>query len=64
MKLALAMLLVLSACAATVPPAPAQRVIDTACKWVPSLTFSDADTPATKREIIAYATARQKNCPK
>lgn len=45
------------------PPAPAPRVVDTACSWVVPMTADSADTAATKREIIAYEIARQKNCP-
>jgi hypothetical protein len=58
--------LVLSGCAfsaAPPPPTPAPRIIDSACKWVPRLTASHDDTPATKREILAYEQARQENCP-
>ncbi|MDN7893244.1 hypothetical protein QZM93_32045 [Burkholderia cepacia] len=48
----------------TCPPVPPARVIDTACTWVMPLTASTADTPETKREILAYELARQKNCKK
>ncbi|MCA8026403.1 hypothetical protein [Burkholderia cepacia] len=48
----------------TCPTAPAPRVVDTACTWVMPMTASTADTPETKREILAYELARQKNCPK
>ncbi|WP_412021551.1 hypothetical protein [Burkholderia cepacia] len=47
----------------TCPPAP-PRVVDTACAWVMPMTASTADTSETKREILAYELARQKNCPK
>lgn len=57
-------LLILTGCATQRPP---QTVYVTRtvkdCAWLPSLTFSAADTAATKREVIAYETARQKNCP-
>lgn len=43
----------------TVPP----RIVDTACSWVMPMTASASDTPETKREILAYELARQKNCP-
>ena len=47
------------------PPAaaPQARVIDTACSWVIPMTAAAADTPETKRQIIAYEATRQKNCP-
>ncbi|RQS22467.1 hypothetical protein [Burkholderia sp. Bp8995] len=46
------------------PTAPPPRVVDTACSWVMPLTASTADTVETKREILAYEIARQKNCPR
>lgn len=52
----------LPGCAHVCPPA-APRVIDTGCAWAKPMTASSADTPDTKREIIAYELARQKNCP-
>ena len=53
----------LSSCAldcTTQPQLP--RVVDTACDWIPVLSASANDTPDTKREVIAYETARQRNC--
>lgn len=57
-------LLLLSACAAQSPAPQVQYVPRTVteCSWAPQLTASTADTPATKREIIAYESARQTNC--
>jgi hypothetical protein len=54
---------VLSGCAQNCPPPPAPRIVDTACAWVTPMTAASADTSETKREIIAYELARQKNCP-
>lgn len=48
----------------TCPTAPPARVVDTACSWAMPLTASTSDTTETKREILAYELARQKNCPK
>ncbi|WP_175806487.1 hypothetical protein [Burkholderia cenocepacia] len=48
----------------TCPPVPPARVVDTGCLWVKPMTASPADTPETKREILAYELARQKNCAK
>ncbi|VWD61027.1 hypothetical protein BLA18628_07220 [Burkholderia aenigmatica] len=48
----------------TCPPAPPARVVDTGCSWVIPMTASTADTPETKREILAYELARRANCPK
>lgn len=53
----------LAACAAQQPaPVYVTRTVNE-CSWTPTLTASAADTAATKREIIAYETARQTNCP-
>ncbi|HEM8998808.1 TPA: hypothetical protein U2T46_000843 [Burkholderia cenocepacia] len=46
----------------TCPPAPPARVVDTGCLWIKPMTASPADTSETKREILAYELARQKNC--
>lgn len=54
----------LAACAPSCPksaPLP-PRVIDTACDWVPALSASASDTEETRREVVAYETARQTNC--
>jgi len=58
-------LLLLAGCAAQQPAPQVQYVTRTVkeCSWAPQLTASSADTPATKREIIAYEKARQTNCP-
>jgi phosphate-selective porin len=57
----------LAACAAQQASAPCTPVYVTRtvkdCSWLPQMTASAADTPDTKREIIAYEIARQKNCP-
>lgn len=53
----------LAGCANECPPPPPPRVVDTACAWVTPMTASAADTSATKREVVAYEIARQKNCP-
>lgn len=65
MKLAAILLVtVLTGCAACVPqPPPEPRVIDTSCLWVKELTFSKADTPETKRQIIEHDKALRENCP-
>jgi hypothetical protein len=55
---------VLAGCAHECPPPPAPRIVDTSCSWVKPETASPADTPETKREVIGYELARQKNCPK
>lgn len=39
------------------------NIVDTGCDWTKPLTASTADTPDTKREILAFDLARQKNCP-
>ncbi len=52
----------LAGCAHECPPPPAPRIVDTSCSWVTAMTADAADTAATKREIIAYEIARQKNC--
>ena len=54
--------LVLAGCVATPQPISVSRVVNE-CSWAPKITFGSSDTPETKREIIAYETARQKNCP-
>lgn len=54
----------LSSCAldcTTRPPLP-PRVVDTGCDWIPVLSASANDTPDTKREVIAYESARQQKC--
>lgn len=56
----------LAACAAQQQTAPQVQYVTRVvkdCSWAPQLTATSADTPATKREIIAYETARQTNCP-
>lgn len=63
----LALLLVLSGCAApraSAPQVPKTRIEDTACSWVKPLTASPADTIDTKRQILAHDLALSKNCPK
>lgn len=59
-------LILLAGCATQPAPTP-QTVYVTRtvkdCSWLPVMTASAADTPATKREIIGYETARQANCP-
>ncbi|MCA8075394.1 hypothetical protein [Burkholderia cepacia] len=62
MRMMLAAAALLAGCQ-TCPTAPTARVVDTACSWVMPMTASMADTPETKREILAYELARQKNCP-
>ncbi|MFM0300025.1 hypothetical protein PQQ99_07845 [Paraburkholderia sediminicola] len=62
MRLSILIVIALAGCA-TCPPPPAPRVVDTACSWVTPMTADASDTAATKREIIAYEIARQKNCP-
>lgn len=59
-------ILPLVGCTSTCPvqPPPVPRVVDTGCDWIPSLSASTNDTPATKQEIVAYETARQQNCRK
>lgn len=56
----------LAGCAAQCPPAPPPvvetRVIDSACKWLRPITFSAADTPETKEQIVTFEKARQKSC--
>jgi len=60
---AIILVLLLTGCAAAdTKPIYVDRVVNE-CAWAPKLTFSTSDTPETKREIIAYETARQKNCP-
>jgi len=61
MRTMIAAAALLSGCQ-TCPPAPAPRVVDTGCSWVMPLIASAQDTPETKREILAYELARQKNC--
>lgn len=63
---------VLAGCAAAVPPAaPVKpdvetRVIDTACDWAHPITVTESEmkvlTPETKRQILAFTTAYNKNC--
>lgn len=56
--------LIVAACT-TQPTAPPTQYVTrtvTECSWAPQLTASAADTPTTKREIIAYEKARQTNC--
>lgn len=54
---------------ASCPPTPEPktvvetRVIDTGCDWTRTITASAADTPETKRQIIAHNDARAANCP-
>ncbi|MBB2928404.1 hypothetical protein [Paraburkholderia silvatlantica] len=53
----------LAGCAHDCPAPPAPRIVDTSCSWLSPMSASSADTPETKREVIAYEIARQKNCP-
>jgi hypothetical protein len=61
MRMLIAAAALLAGCQ-TCPTVPS-RVVDTACSWVTPMTASTADTSETKREILAYELARQKNCP-
>ncbi|WP_175770581.1 hypothetical protein [Burkholderia anthina] len=61
MRAMIAAAVLLAGCQAC-PTAPSARVVDTGCSWVMPMTASTSDTPETKREILAYELARQKNC--
>ncbi|NIE67485.1 hypothetical protein [Burkholderia sp. Ax-1719] len=58
----LTLIAALAGCAHDCPAPAAPRIIDTSCSWLSPMTASSADTPETKREVIAYEAARQKNC--
>ncbi|OYW89268.1 MAG: hypothetical protein B7Z23_12085, partial [Pseudomonadales bacterium 32-61-5] len=45
-------------------PESAVRVVDTACSWVRLITISPADTPETKRQVLAHDQAVLTNCPR
>ena len=60
---AIFLIFLLAGCAtADTKPVYVDRVVNE-CAWAPKITFSTNDTAETKREIIAYETAYQKNCP-
>jgi hypothetical protein len=63
MRLPILLTVVLAGCATQCPAPPPPRIVDTACAWLTPMTADTADTAATKREVIAYEIARQKNCP-
>ncbi len=59
-------LVLLASCATAPGPAPAPDIrIVHECSWVTTLkhTFAAADTPETKREMIAITDAIDSNCP-
>lgn len=60
-------LALLAGCCPTKPDAPPQTVYVTRtvpdCSWIPTGTYSVHDTQPTREWMIAYETARQKNCP-
>lgn len=60
--------LAITGCAATTPPQPPQtvtvtKIVDTACDWVKPINAANADTLATKQQILAHDLAVAKNCP-
>lgn len=57
-----AALVLLASCAMQPETPPPARVV-TECSWIQPLTFSRADTPETKRQIIALADKIAVNCP-
>lgn len=48
--------------AAPCSPVYVPRVVKD-CSWIPGGTYSVHDTQPTREWMIAYETARQKNCP-
>lgn len=61
--LMLPLFLLLGACASPGGTHVETRVIDTACDWVPTGSFSRKDTKDTKEWMLEYEKARRVNCP-